>query len=126
MKFCTKINAQKKASTHLKEQFLSAFGTVTEVNRADVTAPPTRGTAAAQQIGGVQQYRVQRVDPYAASHKQQIHGGVSGRRVEEEVPPDTHGHPGADSALRERENNRNHTELFSHLRVYTFLLLCGF
>lgn len=82
----------------LKEQFLGVLGTVAEVSRAYVVVPPTRSVVQMQQISSVQQDGVQGVDPYTAGHKQQIHGGVGGCRVEEEVPTDTHRHLGAHCA----------------------------
>lgn len=79
----------------LEEQFLGVLGAVAEVSRADLVVPPTGGVVEMQQIGRVQQDGVQGVDPDAAGHQQQIDGGVGGRRVEDEVPADTHRHPRA-------------------------------
>lgn len=79
----------------LEEQLLGVLSAVTEMGGAYVVVPPTRGVVDMQQICHVQQNRVQGVDPYTSSHQQQIHRGVSGRWVEEEVPADTHGHVGA-------------------------------
>lgn len=79
-----------------KEQLLGVLGAVAEVGGAYVVAPPARCLIEMQQICGVQQDGVQGIDPHAAGHQQEVHGGIRGRRVEEEVPADTHGYPGAD------------------------------
>lgn len=61
----------------LEKKLLDVFGAVTYMDRADVVALPTGGPLKAQQITGVQQNGVQRVDPYATGHEQQIHRGLS-------------------------------------------------
>lgn len=98
---CPKVSGQKeKKKKHLKEQFLGVLGTVEEVGGAYLVVPPARGVVEMQQAARVQQDGVQGVDPHAASHQQQVHGGVGGRRVEEEVAAHTHGHSRAHRALR--------------------------
>lgn len=82
----------------LEEQLLSVLGAVAEVGGAYVVAEASRGPADAQHIRRVQQDGVEGVDPDPAGNQQQIHRGVRGRRVKEEISTDTHGHAGAHCA----------------------------
>lgn len=92
-------------NTNLEEQLVGVLSAVAQVGRADVVVPTARGAVELQEISGVQQNGIEGVDPNAARHEQQIYRGVRGGRVEEEVPANAHGHPGAHCTLRRRRED---------------------